>query len=109
MFKLKTWTDFADMMLMPAAVDPPVPMILKFRRVTTSVAAGALITTPLPEDTRTPPLRPPKQSIVIDFWIVTCPNPPGSRQSISPAVAVFEIAPAKVLHGAVRLHGLASS
>jgi hypothetical protein len=28
---------------------------------------------------------------------------------ISPAAAVFEIAPGKVLHGAVRLHGLASS
>src|SRR6266851_2522230 len=41
--------------------------------------------------------------------IVTCPKPPGSRQSISPLVAVFEMAPAKVLQGAVRLHGLASS
>src|SRR6266852_4300238 len=48
-------------------------------------------------------------SIVIDFVIVTCPNPPGSRQSISPLMAVFEMAPAKVLQGAVRLHGLASS
>jgi hypothetical protein len=28
---------------------------------------------------------------------------------ISPPAAVFEIAPANVLHGAVRLHGLASS
>jgi len=28
---------------------------------------------------------------------------------ISPPAAVFEIAPAKVLHGAVRLHGLTSS
>src|SRR5262249_40222522 len=43
------------------------------------------------------------------FVIVTAPNPPGSKQLISPPVAVFEIAPAKVLHGAVRLHGLASS
>src|SRR5437660_6688954 len=49
------------------------------------------------------------QSMVIDFVIVTVPNPPGSRQSISPLSAVFEIAPAKVLHGAVRLHGLTSS
>src|SRR4051812_43184122 len=40
--------------------------------------------------------------------MVSVPNPPGSRQSISPFVAVFEIAPAKVLQGAVRLHGLAS-
>jgi hypothetical protein len=37
------------------------------------------------------------------------PKPPGSRQLISPLSAVLEMAPAKVLHGAVRLHGLASS
>src|SRR4051794_20156157 len=41
--------------------------------------------------------------------MVTPPNPPGSRQLISPPLAVFEIAPANVLHGAVRLHGLTSS
>src|SRR5205085_9973448 len=35
--------------------------------------------------------------------------PAGSRQLIPPPAALFEIAPAKVLHGAVRLHGLASS
>jgi hypothetical protein len=51
----------------------------------------------------------PVQSIVIDLVMVTAPNPPGSMQSISPLAAVFEIAPAKVLQGAVRLHGLASS
>jgi hypothetical protein len=49
------------------------------------------------------------QSIVIDFVMVTAPKPPGSMQLISPFTAVFEIAPAKVLQGAVRLHGLASS
>src|SRR5262245_46290936 len=43
------------------------------------------------------------------FVMVTAPNPPGSKQLISPPAAVFEIAPAKVLHGAVRLHGLTSS
>src|SRR5215475_14714243 len=43
------------------------------------------------------------------FVIVTAPNPPGSKQLISPPAAVFEIAPAKVLHGAVRLHGWTSS
>src|ERR1700730_18487500 len=48
-------------------------------------------------------------SMVIDLVIVTAPNPAGSRASISPSVAVLEIAPAKVLHGAVRLQGLASS
>src|SRR4029453_5510997 len=48
-------------------------------------------------------------SIVIDLVMVTVPNPPGSRASISPPMKVLEIAPAKVLQGAVRLHGLASS
>ena len=46
---------------------------------------------------------------MIDFVIVTAPKPPGSRQLISPLGAVLEVAPAKVWHGAVRLHGLASS
>ena len=41
--------------------------------------------------------------------MVTAPKPPGSSTLISPAVAVLEMAPAKVLHGAVRLQGLASS
>src|SRR5437868_14067599 len=41
--------------------------------------------------------------------MVTAPKPPGSRQSISPPAAVLEIAPANVLQGAVRLHGLTSS
>src|SRR5581483_4272720 len=49
------------------------------------------------------------QLMVIDLVMVTAPKPPGSRHSISPAGAVLEIAPAKVLQGAVRLHGLASS
>src|SRR5713226_7413715 len=48
-------------------------------------------------------------SMVIDFVMVTVPKPPGSSASISPPAAVFEMAPAKVLQGAVRLHGLASS
>jgi len=43
---------------------------------------------------------------VIDFVIVTAPNPPGSRTEISPPGAVLEIAPANVLQGAVRLHGI---
>src|SRR5262245_2375695 len=47
--------------------------------------------------------------MVIDLVIVTVPKPPGSRQLISPLMKVLEIAPANVLHGAVRLHGLASS
>src|SRR5258708_15431215 len=51
----------------------------------------------------------PVPSRVIDLVIVTAPKPPGSKASISPQAAVFEIAPAHVLHGAVRLQGLASS
>src|SRR5215203_5759368 len=49
------------------------------------------------------------QSMVIDLVMFTVPNPPGSRQLMMPLMKVFEIAPAKVLHGAVRLHGLTSS
>jgi hypothetical protein len=41
--------------------------------------------------------------------IVTAPKPAGSNASISPQAAVFEIAPAHVLQGAVRLQGLTSS
>src|SRR5260370_21661833 len=48
-------------------------------------------------------------SILIALVIVREPKPPGSRASISPPAAVFEIAPANVLQGAVQLHGLASS
>src|SRR2546421_8750350 len=46
--------------------------------------------------------------MLMDLVIVTAPKPPGSRTLISPPAAVFEIAPANVLQGAVRLHGLAS-
>src|SRR5512132_2967716 len=54
-------------------------------------------------------LSGPAPSMVIDFVMVTAPKPPGSITSISPPVAVFLLAPGTVLHGAVRLHGLASS
>src|ERR1700690_752803 len=47
--------------------------------------------------------------MLIGLVMVTAPKPPGSRTLISPAAEVFEMAPANVLHGAVRLHGLASS
>src|SRR5258708_13237234 len=46
---------------------------------------------------------PPPPSMVMPLVMVTAPNPPGSRASISPPTAVFEMAPAKVLQGAVRL------
>src|SRR5256714_14522215 len=59
-------------------------------------------------ETRTPAV-PTSHETVMAFVIVRPPKPPGSIQLISPPAAVLEIAPAKVLHGAVRLHGLASS
>src|SRR4026207_308419 len=55
------------------------------------------------------PASVPSPLIVMALVIVTTPKPPGSSTEISPLAAVFEIAPAKVLQGAVRLHGLASS
>src|SRR5262249_40119003 len=76
-------------------------------RSTTFEPAGAEITIPFVPVASTPAIQHP--SIEMDFVIVTAPNPPGSSTSISPPVAVLEIAPANVLHGAVRLHGLASS
>jgi hypothetical protein len=45
------------------------------------------------------------QLSVIALVMAMAPNPPGSRQSISRDATVFEIAPAKVLPGAVRLQG----
>src|SRR5215213_3736890 len=77
-------------------------------RMTTSSVAAALMIRPVIVAARMPPATP-VQSTVIDFVMVRAPNPPGSRQAISPPGAVFEIAPEKVLQGAVRLHGLTSS
>ena len=62
---------------------------------------------PLPALVSTPASKP-SEEMVIGLPIVTAPKPPGSRTLISPPEAVLEIAPAKVLHGAVRLHGFAS-
>src|SRR6185369_15874904 len=55
------------------------------------------------------PAITPSATIEIDFVIVTAPKLPGSRTLISPAAAVFEMAPANVLHGAVREQGFTSS
>src|SRR6185436_7416920 len=93
-------------MRMPLPVVVPTPLIEMFLRVT--VMPAALIKMPLVLEARIEPLVP-AQSMVIDLPMVTAPKPPGSRQLISPPAAVLEIAPAKVLHGAVRLHGLRSS
>src|SRR5688500_16605751 len=76
-------------------------------RRTTLIPAALTITPDVPAAKIDPYV--PVQSMVIDLVMVTAPNPPGSRQLISPPAAVLLIAPAKVLHGAVRLHGLASS
>src|SRR5437588_5433711 len=93
-------------------VPVPKPSISKPLIVTMAVLGVGLVESlmlipnvPAPS---TPPIQP-SHLIVIDLVTVTLPNPPESRQLISPPSAVFEIAPAKVLHGAVRLHGLASS
>src|SRR5690349_3283372 len=91
---------------MPFPVVVPPPLIERLRRLTTTLAPLMMI--PLVLAARIDPVIPPP-SIVIDLVIVTAPNPPGSRTLISPPAAVLEIAPAKVLQGAVRLHGLASS
>ncbi len=85
----------------------PAPSILRWRSTTSSPEA-ALTVMPLVSDARMLPTIPPP-SIVIALVMVTEPNPPGSSTEMTPPVAVFEIAPANVLHGAVRLHGLASS
>src|SRR5262245_52213827 len=68
----------------------------------------AWTTIPLVPATRIEP-TPAPQSIVMALVMVTTPKPAPSRQSISPPAAVLEIAPANVLHGAVREHGLTSS
>src|SRR6266498_5078359 len=86
----------------------PVPLIWMLRKVTIS-PAPALTMMPFEAPDRMLATCPPPPSIVIALVIATTPKPPGSRASISPPAAVFEIAPAKVLQGAVRLHGLASS
>src|SRR5690242_18725526 len=75
----------------------------------TTTSDGPLLTTmPFVPDTSTPPSKA-CELMVIDLVMVTAPKPPGSSTLISPPAAVLEIAPANVLQGAVRLHGLASS
>src|SRR5687767_7012673 len=87
----------------------PVPNPSMSRpRKTTLLVVVALMTMALVPDTSTPASNP-SDEMVMDLVIVTPPKPPGSRTLISPPVAVFEMAPANVLQGAVRLQGLASS
>src|SRR4051794_40390556 len=77
-------------------------------RIVTLSAAVALMTMALVPATSAPP-SVYWHLMVSDLPISPPPKPPGWRQLISPPLAVFEIAPAKVLQGAVRLHGFASS
>jgi hypothetical protein len=65
--------------------------------------------TPVVPELRTPPEPVAVKSTVIALVIVTAPYPPGSSALISPPSAVLLMAPAVVLHGAVREHGLTSS
>src|SRR5687768_5931578 len=51
----------------------------------------------------------PVPSMVIDLPIVIPPKPPGSSTLVSPARFVLRMAPAKVLHGWVRLQEFMSS
>src|SRR6476620_10835133 len=85
----------------------PRPSISRPFRKISSVAAALMMMAFVP-DTRTPAV-PASQDMLIALVMVTPPNPPGSKQLISPPAAVLEIAPANVLQGAVRLQGLASS
>ncbi len=93
---------------------PPVdwpevaPLIERLRMVTTSFDDPTLIWIPLTPEARID-ANVPLPSMVRALVIVTPPNPPGSSTSISPPAAVFEMAPANVLQGAVRLHGFTSS
>jgi hypothetical protein len=103
---------FADVNLSPAndanTVSPfPQPSINTPWILTLSVAAALTLMPFVKQPVMLPSL--PSDTIEMDFVIVTAPNPPGSRTLISPLGAVFEMAPAKVLQGAVREHGFASS
>src|ERR1700691_4599926 len=91
------------------AVPPVGPRPCSCRPLRTTISpVPALILMALVPATRIDP-RVAVQLRVIALVMVIPPKPPGSRQLISPDAAVLEMAPAKVLHGAVRLHGLASS
>jgi hypothetical protein len=72
------------------------------RRVTIE-PADALTVIPL-VPAATTPASVYSHWIATDLVIVNAPKPPPSMQLISPPVAVFEMAPAKVLQGAVRVH-----
>src|ERR1043165_1281375 len=108
---------FSTLTVRPALILMPTkpvvaPLMERLRKLTTMVLGVAvcesLTLMPLVPAARIEANVPPP-SIVMDLVVVTAPKPPGSMASISPPAAVLEIAPAKVLQGAVRLHGLTSS
>src|SRR5215204_530789 len=91
-----------------------VPLMLRFRRRTVLRVSPARVKPSKRIETPTVPLFrmvafAPVPSMVTDFTMPTTPKLPESRTLIWPLTFVFEIAPAKVLQGAVRLHGLTSS
>src|SRR3954452_13851425 len=106
MVQFSTSNELPDKNRMPLR-PVPIPLISMPRKITRSFGP-ACTTMPLVPDTKTLPITP-SHAIVSALVMVTAPNPAESRQLISPAGAVLETAPANVLHGAVRLHGLASS
>ena len=112
-FCRKSWIEHLMMVTLVAEtmwipfVPVPSPSISRPLSVTSS-PAGVLMMMPLVPETSTPASNP-SELMVMGLVMVTPPNPPGSSTLISPLGAVFEIAPANVLHGAVRLQGLASS
>ncbi len=94
---------------MPLTPATPVwPRPSKSKPLMCTTAVVLLMMKPFVAATSTP-VSVLSQTSEIDLVMVSDPKPPGSRQLISPPAAVFAIAPWKVLHGAVRLHGLASS
>ena len=101
----------APMILMPfRPVSTPLRLRLRRRtvlRVSATAKLSKLMMMPLVPALRID-AKTSWQSMVMDLVMVTAPKPPGSRQLISPLTAVLEMAPAKVLQGAVRLQGLAS-
>src|ERR1044071_6211028 len=115
MLQFSTLSFRPDVMLMPFRPSVvPAPLIERLRRMTEMVLGEAvalsLTLTPLTPLARIEPKPAPfVPSMVMFFVMVMAPNPPGSSASISPPAAVFEMAPAKVLQGAVRLQGLTSS
>src|SRR4029079_10007719 len=76
-------------------------------RSTTSMPLPLMVTPETPLAVMSPSRPPPSR--VIDLVTTTLPKLPRSSTDTPPPAVVLTTAPAKVLHGRVRLHGLASS